>query len=279
MREEMRSDESKKKKLSRGDVVKSFLIWLFFSHSCYNYERMQGVGFAHAMVPILTKLYDTKEDISAGLKRHLTFFNTEPNVGAVVHGLTIAMEEEKANGAPISDEAINATKTGLMGPFAGIGDTITQGTITPILLAFGISLGQTGNILGPILYAILISVVIIGIAYGMWMTGYNQGRKGVESLVSGNLISTLVTFAGILGSAVMGALTAQFVSVSTPVVITVGVTSLKLQTDILDKILPGILPLALTLIVWWLLSRKHSAMAVMGYILLAGIILGLVGFL
>jgi len=92
------------------------------------------------------------------------------------------MEEEKANGAPISDEAINATKTGLMGPFAGIGDTITQGTITPILLAFGISLGQTGNVLGPILYAILISVVIIGIAYGMWITGYSQVVKVLRAL-------------------------------------------------------------------------------------------------
>ncbi|AYO31321.1 PTS system mannose/fructose/sorbose family transporter subunit IID [Biomaibacter acetigenes] len=265
------------KKLSRWDVIKSFWLWMFFSHSCYNYERLQAGAVAQYMAPILKKLYTSKEDISAGLKRHLTFFNTEPNVGAIIHGITIAMEEEKANGVPITDEGINAIKTGLMGPMAGIGDTITQGIITPILLALGISLAKEGNLAGPVIYTALISACIIGIAYFGWMQGYIQGRKAVEKILEGGLINTVITGAGVMGCMVLGALTGQFVSLSTPVVLTVGQTAIKLQADILDKIVPKVLALLLTLGVLYLVRKGKSPVTVMIYIVLAGLIGGLIG--
>jgi PTS system mannose-specific IID component len=143
--------------LTRRDVFNAWLRWLFFSHSTYNWERMQGLGFAHSMTPIIEKLYQTKEDISGALKRHLVFFNTQPDIGGVVHGVVIAMEEERAAGAAISDDAINSVKTGLMGPVAGIGDTLQQGILIPIALSIGMNfaVGEAvgaatrGNILGP----------------------------------------------------------------------------------------------------------------------------------
>ena len=107
------------KKLSRSDVQRSFWLWTFFSHANYNYERLQGTAFAQAMTPIIRKLYKDPDEIKAALKRHLVFFNTEPNVGGVIHGAVIAMEEQRANGADIDDDAINGVKTGLMGPLAG----------------------------------------------------------------------------------------------------------------------------------------------------------------
>lgn len=265
------------KKLSKRDVVKSFWLWMFFSHSCYNYERLQAGAVAQYMAPILKKLYTTKEDIASGLKRHLTFFNTEPNVGAIIHGIVIAMEEEKANGAPITDEGINAIKTGLMGPLAGIGDTVTQGIITPILLALGISLAKEGNLLGPIIYSVLISVCIIGIAYFGWMQGYIQGRKAVERILEGGLINTLITGAGVMGCMVLGALTGNFVSLSTPLEIKIGETAIKLQADFLDKIMPNMLPLILTLGVLYLAKKGKSSVSIMIYIVLAGLIGGLLG--
>ena len=103
-------------RLTRGDLVKSWALWTFFAHANYNYERLQGTGFAHAMTPIIKRLYTTEDDIRAALKRHLVFFNTEPNFGNVVHGTVIAMEEQRANGAAIDDDAINSVKSGLMGP-------------------------------------------------------------------------------------------------------------------------------------------------------------------
>lgn len=263
------------KKLSKKDIKKAFWLWMFFSHSCYNYERLQAGAVAQYMAHILKKLYSTKEDIIAGLKRHLTFFNTEPNVGAVIHGITIAMEEEKANGAPITDEAINSVKTGLMGPLAGIGDTITQGILTPILLALGIGLAKEGNLTGPIIYTLLISVSIIGIAYFSWMQGYRWGREAVEKILEGGLINTIITAAGVLGCMVLGALTAQFVNLSTPVVIKVGQTVIKLQQDFFDKLMPKLLPLLLTIGVLYLIRRGQKPTMVMLYMVIIGIIGGL----
>lgn len=139
-----------RKTLSKKDVVKSFWRWTFFSHANYNYERLAGTGFCHAMAPIIEKLYkDNPEEYKAAVQRHIEFYNTEPHFGGVINGMVIAMEEERANGAPISDEAINGIKTGLMGPFAGIGDTLWQGTLTPILLSIGISLASSGSLAGP----------------------------------------------------------------------------------------------------------------------------------
>ncbi len=182
-------------RLTRGDVLRSWILWTFFSHANYSYERLQGTGFAHAMTPIIRRLYRTDDEIRAALRRHLVFFNTEPNLGNVIHGAVIAMEEQRANGAPIDDDAINAVKSGLMGPLAGIGDTISQGTLTPIFLAVGIGIagasaatgtaiaGRTGNPLGAIVYLLLIGVSIVLIGYLAWMQGYARGRTFVTDML------------------------------------------------------------------------------------------------
>lgn len=144
-----------KRSLTKKEVVKAFWRWTFFSHANYNYERLEATGLVFAMKPVIKKLYgDRPDEYKACIQRHMQFFNTEPHIGGVIPGIVLAMEEERANGAPITDEAINGVKTGLMGPFAGIGDTLWQGTLTPILLAFGISLGSQGNLLGPVIYII-----------------------------------------------------------------------------------------------------------------------------
>ena len=102
------------KKLSKHDVRMCYLNWTMFSHSCYNYERLQATSFAEAMGVILKKLYPNKEDLGREMGKHFVFFNTEPNTGGVIHGVVIAMEEQRANGAPISEDMINGIKTCLL---------------------------------------------------------------------------------------------------------------------------------------------------------------------
>jgi PTS system mannose-specific IID component len=234
---------------------------------------MQGLGFAHSMTSIIERLYDTKEEIAAALKRHLVFFNTEPNVGAVVHGVTVAMEEERASGATqITDEAINSVKSGLMGPLAGIGDSLTQGLITPTFLALGIGLAQQGNLAGPILYVLLESAAIIGVSYFMWMQGYRWGKVAVERLLMAGLLKPLTEGATVLGLTVVGGLAATVVQLSTKLSITVGPQTVHLQTDVLDKILKGVLPLSLTLLIWWLLNKKKSPLTVILVVFAVGLI-------
>lgn len=271
--------QSTRKTLSKKDVVKSFWRWTFFSHANYNYERLCGTGFCHAMAPIIEKLYkDDPAAYTAAVKRHMEFYNTEPHFGGVINGMVIAMEEERANGAPISDEAINGIKSGLMGPFAGIGDTLWQGTLTPILLSIGISLASTGSLSGPLLYSVLMMGIMLSIAYYVWMTGYRLGKEGLQKILESNLIKKVITGASALGAIVMGALTASFVSVSTPLTINIQGASMSVQTDILDKLFRGLLPLVMTLGVLYLLkNKKVKATKVMLLLILVGAVGAIIG--
>lgn len=245
-------------RLTLGDVRKSFWLWLFFSHANYNYERLQGTGFAHAMTPIIRRLYHSPDEIRAALKRHLVFFNSEANWGAVIHGTVIAMEEQRANGATdIDDEAINSVKTGLMGPISGVGDTLTQGSLVPILLSIGIGLAATGNVLGPILYFVAILATITTITYLAYMQGYLRGRDAVTGILRSGVLPKVIVGAGVLGNVVLGALAAQFVKLAIAPVILIGDGGVDIQHDVLDRILPGLLPLLLVLLSWYLITRRR----------------------
>ena len=123
-----------------------------FLQGSWNYERMQNGGWCYAIIPAIKKLYKTKEERTAALKRHLEFFNTHPYLASPVMGVTLALEEERANGAAVDDTAIQGVKVGMMGPLAGVGDPVFWFTIRPMLGALGASLALGGNILGPILF-------------------------------------------------------------------------------------------------------------------------------
>ncbi len=269
------------KRLTKKDVSKAFWRWTFHSHSNYNYERLEATGVVHAFAPILKKLYgDDKEEMSAALQRHMQFFNTEPSFGGPILSVVLAMEEEKANGADIDDATINGFKTGLMGPLAGIGDTLWQGTLIPILLSFTISFGAEGNILmGPIMFFALHLIIMLVIAYKLWMIGYDAGREGIIKLMSGGLLDRVLTFSRTLGAIVIGALAAQFVSVSTPLQLAIGDGMMNIQTDVLDTLVLGLLPLSVTLFTYFLLKKRLKPTQVLLVLLVLGIVTGTLGIL
>jgi mannose/fructose/N-acetylgalactosamine-specific phosphotransferase system component IID/mannose/fructose/N-acetylgalactosamine-specific phosphotransferase system component IIC len=272
-------------RLTRGDLLRSWALWTFFAHANYNYERLQGTGFAHAMTPIIKRLYTTPDEIRDALKRHLVFFNTEPNFGNVVHGTVIAMEEQRSNGAAIDDDAINSVKSGLMGPMAGIGDTLSQSTITPILLALGIGIaggtasgsavptlsGATGNPLGAIIYMVLVSIVIVAIGYTAWMQGYSRGRSFVTEILKSGAIDRVLIGAGVLGNMVLGALAATFVVVNLAPTVTIAGAQMNLQAAIIDPLFPGALALGLVVMTWWLLQRRVNPLALLAIYLVFSI--------
>jgi PTS system mannose-specific IID component len=246
-------------------------------HASYNYERLQGLGFAHALKPVIEHLYPTASGRAAALKRHLVFFNSEPQFGALVPAAVIAMEEQRASGAKISDEAINGVKSGLMGPLAGIGDSLLQGMVTPLLLSLGISLARDGRLAGPVLYVLSISVIVLGTSYLFWSLGYRWGKLAVSRVLSSGWVRALSEGAAIVGMAVIGGLTATIVQLSTTASVRVGQAAVSLQEDVLDAILRGLLPLALTLYTWWLLSRRVPSMRVIGTIFVLGVDLAYLG--
>jgi len=266
------------KKLTKKDVKKSWVRWLFNNMSCYNYERFMGIGFLHSMVPAINRLYgDNPEEKKKAMQRHAAFFNTEPTCGSPIVGLTLAMEEKRANGAELDGDAINSVKTGMMGPISGIGDSVIQGVLVPLLLALAISISNTGNLMGPILYIVLITAIILGVSYLGFMMGYNKGSEAIMDMLESGVINKVITGASIVGCMVLGALVANYVSLSTPLQITTQAEPFSIQEQLFDVLLPKMLPLLLTLGCYKLLSKQVSSMVVMLIIIVLGIVGGLVG--
>jgi PTS system mannose-specific IID component len=248
-------------------------------HASYNYERMQGLGFAHAMRPVIEALYPEREDRAAALQRHLVFFNSEPQFGALVPAVVVAMEEARASGAEISEKTINGVKSSLMGPLAGVGDSLLQGLVTPLLLSLGISLAIEGRLVGPLLYVLCISFIVISTSRFFWRMGYRWGRAAVSRILASGWVEALTEAAAVTGMTVAGSLIASMVRVSTPLVVQVGQAAVSLQSDVLDVILKNLLPLGLTLSVWWLLERRMPTMRLIGMLFVLGILATYAGLL
>lgn len=250
----------RKNLLTEADVKRSFWLWQFFSHANYNYRRYQGTSVALCMAGVLQKLYpNDPEKVKAGLRRHLSFFNTDPNLGSVIHGVVLSMEESRAGGADISDDLIEATKTGLMGPIAGIGDSVIQGVIIPILVSIGISYGARGNIMGPLMVLVALPVILISLSRASWLRGYRLGTQAVSELLSHGRMRRLIDGACVLGCTVMGALISIYVTISTPLTLSLGGAAFSLQAAF-DSVLPDLLPLLSTMGIYLVLKKGRVSL-------------------
>lgn len=258
-------------KLQKKDLVGSWLRWVTFGQTCYNYERMQGLGFCHSMVPIIDRLYTKKEDKAAALQRHLTYYNTENNWGAAIAGIAASMEEERANGADIDDDAINGIKTSLMGPLAGIGDTITQSLVKTILLSIGCSLAMSGSVLGPILFLVGMSIYTLGLSYNAYFLGYRSGKTSVTKILRSGIVKSVSEALGALGMMVLGAMVAANIGISTPFTITLSNTEVVLQ-GVLDSILPKMLPLVAFLVTYRLVIKGKKPVTIIIGMFVVGIV-------
>lgn len=265
--------------LDKKTLRKSWWNWTCWGQICYNYERMMGLGFCHSMIPILKKLYpNDKEKQAEGMTRHLTFYNTENTWGCMIPGIVAAMEEERANGAAIDDEAINNIKTALMGPLAGIGDAVTQGLVKVILLSMAIDLAMKGNALGPIMFFVLFSVYALGVGYTSFFSGYKLGKSAVVKVLSGGLIKDITEGFGAMGMMVLGGLVATKIPVSTALSFQLGEKPTMVQ-DLLNQIMPAFLPMVVFLGVYALLRKGLTPMKTMGILFAAGTVLSLLQIL
>ncbi|MFD3238280.1 PTS mannose transporter subunit IID [Rahnella perminowiae] len=257
-------DETEVKKLTASDIRGVFMRSNLFQGS-WNFERMQALGFCFCMVPAIRRLYpENNDDRKAAIKRHLEFFNTHPYVAAPVLGVTLAMEEQRANGAPIDDAAINGLKVGLMGPLAGVGDPIFWGTVRPVFAALGAGIAMTGSLLGPLLFFVLFNLVRLLTRYYGVSYGYKKGVDIVNDM-GGGFLQKLTEGASILGLFVMGALVNKWTHVNIPLVVSkitdqTGHTTVTTVQSILDQLMPGLVPLLLTFGCMWLLRKKVNAL-------------------
>ena len=270
------------KKLPKKTLVKTWL-WTTSTEACYNYERLQALGTANLMLTPIRELYDTNEERVKELKKYMVFYNSEVfTVGPIINGIACSMEEAHANGENITEKDINAVRTGLMGPVAGIGDTVMQGILFPILFGIGCSMALDGSYLGPILSFAIFEILIFGCGYFMFMTGYKQGKTSLLKILKNGTIDRIINSFSIVGLMVVGSMAATRVTVNTPLAIKIGEGTTTIQS-VLDSLAPGLIPLGITLLVWWMLKKKINTVWIIIAIFLVGIagyysgILGYVG--
>ncbi|MDD3142238.1 MAG: PTS system mannose/fructose/sorbose family transporter subunit IID [Lachnospiraceae bacterium] len=281
------------KKISEKTLKKSFLNWFFWNGCSQQAESMQGMAFGQSMAPVIEELYDTKEEKAEGLKRHITLFNTEAQVGSICNGIVCGLEEANANGECTPD-LIRSVKVALIGPTSAIGDSLWVATIIPILLTICLSISQasaTTSWLGSVLYLIIYPVGTFILSWKLFKLGYKSGIAGMQGFMATGRLNLLTDTMTILGLIVVGALTASFVTLSMPIQIVRDVYDvakdeiLKAQVifsadKVLDAIFPKLLPLALTLVVYYLYSKKKwSPLKLMGLILVLACVLTLIGYL
>ncbi len=244
-------------KLTKKDVSKAAWYWTFFHHCTQNYERMMGLAFCATLAKPLKKLYGSdKKGLSDALTRNMAFFNTEPQLGSLIPGMTLALEEAKANGEPVDPEVITSTKSALMGPFAGIGDSILVGTYNPILLSIGIGLSAGGSPIGAIFFFLTWTISVVALKYFGFIKGYSMGMDAVTNLLHSGLKDKIVTALNIIGLIVIGGVASTTVAAPIKLAFVAGEMNVEIQASILDKILPGLVPMLLTLLCYWLIDKK-----------------------
>ena len=281
-----------------------------FLQGSWNYERMQNGGWAYSLIPALKKLYPNKDDASAALKRHLEFFNTHPYIAAPILGVTLALEEERANGAQIDDAAIQGVKVGMMGPLAGIGDPVFWFTVRPILGAIAASLATGGSVIAPLFFFFVWNIVRVAFLWYTQEFGYQKGSEITKDL-SGGILQTITKGASILGMFVMGILVQRWTNINFPMVISkvkmadgafikfpqgavngaqlqevltamnkgVALSPDKVTTlqDNLNQLVPGFAALPLTFLCMWLLKKKVNPIAIIFGLFAVGILGHVVG--
>ncbi|MDR1766040.1 MAG: PTS system mannose/fructose/sorbose family transporter subunit IID [Lachnospiraceae bacterium] len=269
-----------KRVLTKKELLKTFWMWIIFVINCESWERKEAVGYVAALAPSLKKLYkDDKEGLAEALSRNMEFFNTETTFGAVIPGITLAMEEQKALGEPITGDAITAVKTGLMGPFAGIGDSIKWGLLYIVLVGLFIPGCVAGSGLAALMPPVLFAAIAFAIAWFMFNFGYKSGTNSAVRLLQSGLFADLIPVLTILGMFMIGALGATYVKVTTPIAIpTSNLGSFSIQNT-LDSIAPGLLSLGTIFLSFWITKKFKNFLWTALIMFGIALVLGLLGII
>ncbi len=277
------------KKLSKKALNSSFWRWYYGNLTCFTHEHMQTFGYMWSMLPIIQELYSDKDEQAEKLRTYYPFFNTEPQIGAMVVGITAGLEEARANGnEEIDDAMINGIRAGLMGPLAGIGDSLIVGTYIPVLLGIALGLAEGGSVIGPIFYILVWNVTITWFMKTIYTRGYELGGTAVEVIV-GEKATAIRESAVVMGQVIVGAMAGSWVSITTSIQLTTGLQETApgsgeyvevpvMLQDKLDGAFPGVLTLCFVLFCWWLMAKKNISpikiMLLMVVIAFVGVFLG-----
>lgn len=252
--------------ITTKDVTKAWAKYIVSAEVSSGFERLTAPAFSYGMSDILEKLYShNEEEYRKALHRHLMFYNSEANFGSIIIGISAALEEERAelmnSGASqeeldASADMISSLKIGLMGPLAGIGDTINHGMIRPLLLSSFIPLAATGAWVAGVAPLVIWVVGISTMGYLLAMNGYKSGRRSVVQLLQSGTLNQFIKAASVLGLFMMGALSSTYVKLSTVVSWQNALGEEQLLQNYLDNIFPKLLPLVVVFGIYFYFKKK-----------------------
>lgn len=243
------------------------MVWRsLFLQMSFNFERMQAAGWLYGILPGLEKIHTDKEDLALSMGHNLDFFNTHPFLVTFVMGIVLSLEQQKAD-----VQTIRAVRVAAMGPLGGIGDAIFWLTLLPIAAGIGANLSLQGNVLGPVLFLLLFNAVQFGIRYGLMYWSYDLGSKAIEALTKN--AKEFTHAASLLGIFIVGALISNMGGTTIALTIKNGESPIVLQS-VLDSIFPKLIPLGITMLMYWLIAKKNFTVVKCILILL---LIGIIG--
>lgn len=257
--------------ITKKDLNK--MVWRsLMLQASFNYERMQAGGWVYGLIPGLEKIHTNSHDLSHSLKEHMQFFNTHPFLVTFIQGIILSMEENKED-----RETIRGIKVALMGPLGGIGDALFYLTLLPIAGGIAASLSSQGNVMGPILFLVVFNVIHFASRFLLMHFGHRIGTDAISSLKEGT--KKISRAASIVGLMVVGALIASYIDFNLDWTLQAGEIPVDIQEEVLDAIMPGLLPLLFTFFCYWLLKRGHSPLLLIGTTVVIGLLGGLFGIM
>lgn len=267
-----------KNKIEKKDLNKSFWRSLMYGAS-WNYERFQNLGFMYTMVPALQRLYgDSQEKMSAAMKRHLEFFNTQQSAAPFIIGVTTAYEEQSSLTDEDESQGINGLKVGLMGPLAGLGDSLIWLTLVPITMSIGAAYAQEGNPIGLILSFVIFNLINISLKYYGMHYGYSVGTDLLGDSATKGTLDRVTQVATVIGLILVGGLIAQMVSLNLGIEFTQGDLTVSLQ-ELLDDLVPKLLPALATFGIYKQVKKGRKVVTIIFALIFVAVLLSAVGIL
>jgi len=249
--------EEKKTIVTKMDLLQAWWKWCLAVEVPVSFDRMQALAFGYSLSKILRKLYqDDPEELQEAMKRHISMFNTNCDWGSIIHGITISLEEQRALGnKDITPEVIQSLKIGLMGPMAGIGDSVDQGIVATIPLAIFVPMALEGSVIAAFIPAIIYLVWSYGWSWFLINKGYSLGKNSVLEILHSGKIKKVIDSASIVGLFMIGCLSASYVKVTTALTFTSSTSTVALQS-ILDGMLPKFLPFCVVMGMYLYITKK-----------------------
>ncbi|MCH3963302.1 MAG: PTS system mannose/fructose/sorbose family transporter subunit IID [Clostridium sp.] len=241
--------EKKNNIITRMDLMKAWLKWITAVEVPNSFDRMQALAFGFSLNKILRKVYkDDPEELKEAMKRHTSMFNTNCDWGSLIHGIVISLEEERAAGNKnVTPEMIESLKIGLMGPLAGIGDSVDQGIVGTIPLAIFVPLALKGSIIAAFMPGLIYMAWSYGFSWFLWQKGYKLGKSAVLEILHSGKVKKVIDIASIVGLFMIGCLSSAYVTFKFTWVINASTAQKVAVQSILDGMMPKLLPFTLVM--------------------------------